>query len=174
MRRDIAGKKAPGERKERRRRRGRERGRVRERGGVDPTGAGGGGGQQEERRQREKGRRRRRRQQGGREQRWRENGREERGLGFVTWGGVYCKSALRGVFYKNDRILEFFLLLVEIKISWRVYFVNILTWVGMFGAYLQFLDNRRSFLQNVQNKGCSTRITFSLWDAAVRAPGSSY
>ena len=98
----------------------------------------------------------------------------ERGLGFVTWGGVYCKSALRGVFYKNDRILEFFLLLVEIKISWRVYFVNILTWVGMFGAYLQFLDNRRSFLQNVQNKGCSTRITFSLWDAAVRAPGSSY
>ena len=88
--------------------------------------------------------------------------------------GVYCKSALRGFFYKNDRILEFFLLLVEIKISWRVYFVKILTWVGMFGAYLQFLDNRRSFLQNVQNKGCSTRITFSLWDAAVRAPGSSY
>ena len=33
----------------------------------------------------------------------------ERGLEFVTWGGVYCKSALRGVFYKNDRILEFLL-----------------------------------------------------------------
>ena len=77
-------------------------------------------------------------------------------------------------FYKNDRILEFFLLLVEIKISWRVYFVNILTWVGMFGAYLQFLDNRRSFLQNVQNKGCSTRVTFSPWDAAVGANGSGF
>ena len=98
----------------------------------------------------------------------------ERGLGFVTWGGVYCKSALWGFFYKNDRILEFFLLLVEIKISWRVYFIKILTWVGMFGAYLQFLDNRRSFLQNVQNKGSSTGVTFSPWDAAVRAPGSSY
>jgi hypothetical protein len=31
------------------------------------------------------------------------------GLGFVTWGGVYCKSAMRGFFYKNDRILEFLL-----------------------------------------------------------------
>ena len=83
----------------------------------------------------------------------RERKGRERGLGFVTWGGVYCKSALRGFFYKNDRILEFFLLLVEIKISWRVYFVKILTWVEMFGAYLQFVDNRRSFFAKCPKQG---------------------
>ena len=123
---------------------------------MDPAGAGGSGGEQEEHRQREKARRRRRRrrQRGGREQRWRENGREEReGVRVCDLGRGLLQKRSAGFFYKNDRILEFFLLLVEIKISWRVYFVKILTWVGMFGAYLQFLDNRRSFLQNVQNKG---------------------
>ena len=65
----------------------------------------------------------------------RERKGRERGLGFVTWGGVYFKSALRVFFTKMIGFWNVFLLFVEIKISWRVYFVKILTWVGMFWVF---------------------------------------
>ena len=44
------------------------------------------------------------------------------GTGWREWG--YCKNGLRGVFHKNDKILEFLLLRVEINFSLRAYSKN--------------------------------------------------